>query len=320
MDYLLQVEDHVFCTRTDEGSGFRLVGHPTQVPLLERCLDTNSLDTKFCTGYWWERSKKPTDVLEQMVKVGEEAYKIPSGSGQANALRFAYMNSQLFLTSVRPDRDEGDLIKVGSLLQELRYHPAVIGGLGFLFNNHFTSSVLDLLCIIYDIERFIKPGREKSLSLLKNYFRLVTSKHIYRQFRFGGHYGKYAISASSGQCVTDPEYEMPRAVVALNAWYTHPFHKVSSEGYLVLFHKKWFERLVKGGQKPSYALVESAWRTTNKLLQFVFWTWVTSLRDQTLDACLFFEDDTTSAAAFQRYLRTTNLDNINFVFEVVDPV
>jgi hypothetical protein len=255
--------------------------------------------TKICTCNFWTGAKTTPELLENMSTLGDGAYQAAWSSGRMNALRFGFRYQMLMSQSSSSLADlTTDVIEI---TRELRYHPAVVGGLGFLFDNQFTMPVLHLLSDIYDIERFRKPGHPSSISYLKNYFRVVTSKAIHKHLQ--------------GDNYDGPVAAIPRSVVALSSWYTHPFVKFNSCGYLFCLYEKWVNHFLSRGRTTDEAAADAAWRTTIKVLQFLFWTWVTPLQDsQTLDARRFFSDDPDTAEKFISYMYHTNLDNVKLVF------
>jgi len=235
-------------------------------------------------------------VVDRMTSLGEPEYVFRDDVRDGLKFAAAYNETEL--------RSSGD---VQRLLLRLRHHPAVFGGLGFAFRNMFTPHIARLLAEIYDIRRFFKPGHSRSISRLKNYFRVVTPKRV------------RSLHGRTTQTLGDV-----RLMIALDAWRDHPMtgdaigEDRPTDAYFPGFYYVMCNDMEQAHIDPHVFTAYAAWRTTVAFLQFVFWTWGQQVGAPRFDPEKLFrgqyicEGDV--AQSFRKYISQLDLDDMEMLF------
>lgn len=303
MDYLLLNEKgHTFCRRTEGLKGYRLLAHPSQVPLIDSCIKLG--DTRFCCSNL-PRGPNLMDeesVVDRMVSLKDTDYALPNERPDVwDGLKFAATYNEMETNALFEKSSN-----VQKLLNALRHHPAVLGGLGFAFRNTFTPHIARLLAEIYDIRRFFKPGRLKSISRLKNYFRLVTPRRV------------RSLRGRTTQTLGDA-----RLLIVLDAWRDHPITgEAIGEGrapdtYFPGVYYTLCNAIEAAGVSEIGTTTYAVWYATVEFLRFVFWTWGHQTGRLTFDPDKLFvapcASDENVAQSFRTYISSPDLDGMELL-------
>ena len=249
------------------GEDYRVLAHPTQVPLLKQLPPHR---VQLCSVSLFEEqlrqtARNPQPLLERLVLPLELEYAADAGgprpltSHELAALELAALDDRelLALTASESNRE--------AFFRVLERHPAVRSGLGFAFNTLLGFSLVRVLRMIYDIRRFGNASQAGRMGKFKMFFRLAGPRLFFMLYRKQGQPGESELLTRTG------------ALVA--SWMDHPFYQLNAMGlqfpdrFLFReYHRRRDE--LSGTHSPEEAEVLSVWQTSARLGAFIYRLWV----------------------------------------------